>query len=123
MPVAVAEAPLERIELCVKTGDHSKTVDFKGRWLIDPASAIGVEDDEDGVRRGRAAVALAVTAKKQLAVFEVDGDDDEGELMVFPGFKELRESEAGPGVMRYPSNVLAAIADVLGETYVEELDI
>lgn len=113
------ETGMERIVVEVhrdKYADARKKA-FTGRWLIDPEQAVG--DDP------RFKVAVALTAKGQLAVYEYDERDDLGNLEVYENFDAMKAAESDPvhREPKYSGEVLAEVATALNQDYEEELDI
>jgi hypothetical protein len=105
---------------------------FEGRWLVHPDQMLTAEPDDSGVQWDcRATYSLAQSKKGALVVYEANGltgrrglwdSDSTARLEVYDHFDALKVDEQG-GYPRYPQNVIAAFADVLGEPHILDLDI
>ena len=81
--------------------DNKRTAAFTGRWVL-----------EDFDSYDRVQYNLALTQKEQLFVLR-----DGSSFDTFSRFVDMAASDA------YPADLLAVVADLLGEKFVEELDI
>jgi hypothetical protein len=99
---------------------------FEGRWLIHPYNDdLRAESDDSGVGwDGKRTYGLARTKKGALVVYESDPENDSRATMeIYQDFDELKADEIDGQYPKYPDNVIAAFAEVLGEDHTVELDI
>lgn len=100
---------------------------FEGRWLIHPDNdeLRAESDDPDERWDRRVTYGLAQTKKGALVACVSDPGDNSGvaTLEIYEDFDELKADEIDGQYQMYPDNVIAAFAEVLGETHTIELDI
>lgn len=127
MPTAAESAEMTKITVTTREENSAPLIKqvFTGRWLITPQRAVVPVSDDPGVSYANGLrYALAVTKKGAVAVYEF-GDDPEGcaDLLVYDDFEDIEGAELEMGRPLYPTNVLAAFAEVLNADFVVELDI
>ena len=115
------------VEVRRETGAPTIRKSFEGRWLIHPDNDnLRAESDDSGVRwDGKITYGLALTKKGALVVYESDPEENDGvaTMEIYQDFDELKADEIDGRYPKYPDNVIAAFAQVLGESHTMELDI
>jgi hypothetical protein len=115
------------VEVRREAGAPTIRKSFEGRWLIHPDNDfLRAESDDSGVRwDGKTTYGLAVTKKGALVVYESDPEENDGAatMEIYQDFDELKADEIDGRYPKYPDNVIAAFAEVLGEEHTVDLDI
>lgn len=112
------------LDVVIPNSEHLRKIAFEGAWLIGSATEGETHAFEarSGVSGG-GPYSVARTKKGGLLVAEFNEYGDITEWGTFTDYRDFSTAQIDGKYPKFPESLLSAVASVLGEEHVEELDI